>query len=521
MNEAELQCEVIQLHLGGASIRSIARMLRISRHRVARVLRDHARARTEGTIHPDLPVPKTKKGSKLDEHDDFIRDLLARFPDVTAVRLHQELSNQGYQGGYTIVRERLAELRPSARKPPVERFETAPGLQGQMDYSPYQIDFLRGGTRWVHAFSYVLGYSRRQYLHFVESEDFETTIREHVRAFEYFQGLPRTCLYDNMKVVVAGYDGEEPVYNTRFLAFANHYDFRPIACRRRRSQTKGKVERPFDYVEKNLLNARSFRDLAHLNEVAAWWLSNVADVRNHRETSRRPIDLFEEEQPHLLALPEHPYDTSVVVYRVVDVEGCVSYRGCAYSMPWRLIGDLVPVKVSEDELIAFGKDLVEVARHPLFGREQRGEKRILAEHRPRVKSSETLALLQQRFESFGPGGLLFLDGLVQQRRYGKKEASRVLALLELYRREDIARALERATKYGAFSHAAVERILSISAEPRCLGEVWQDEAREHLADLIGSEAVPPRETSDYQHLLGEGRSDDEEEGDDTAGDLLL
>ena len=65
-------------------------------------------------------------------------------------------------------------------------------------------------------------------------------IREHVRAFEYLGGVAATCLYDNMKVVVTGYDGDEPVYNTRFLAFAAHYGFRPIACRPRRSCTKGK-----------------------------------------------------------------------------------------------------------------------------------------------------------------------------------------------------------------------------------------------------------------------------------------
>jgi Integrase core domain len=98
--------------------------------------------------------------------------------------------------------------------------------------------------RRVHGFSYVLGYSRRQYLHFVESEDLATTLREHVRAFEHFQGLAATCLYDSMKVVVTGYYGEQPIYNRRFPAFATHYGFRPWACRPRHPQAKGKVEKP-------------------------------------------------------------------------------------------------------------------------------------------------------------------------------------------------------------------------------------------------------------------------------------
>ena len=166
-----------------------------------------------------------------------------------------------------------------------------------MDYSTYDLDFSDEGRRRVYAFSYVLGYSRRQYLHFVEAQDFATTVREHVRAFEHLGGVAATCLYDNMKVVVSGYDGDEPVYNPRFLAFAAHYGFRPVACRPRRPQTKGKVERPFDYVETSLLNGRTFRGLEHLNETAAWWLAEVADV------PRAPPDAGAADRPSCRGTP--------------------------------------------------------------------------------------------------------------------------------------------------------------------------------------------------------------------------
>ena len=106
-----------------------------------------------------------------------------------------------------------------------------------------------------------------------------------------------------MKVVVTSYDGDQPIYNTRFLGFATHYGYQPWACRPHRPQTKGKVERPFQYVETNLLNGRTFTSLEHLNEMAKRWLAETADVHLHRETKRRPIDLFAEEKPFLLALP--------------------------------------------------------------------------------------------------------------------------------------------------------------------------------------------------------------------------
>ncbi len=185
----------------------------------------------------------------------------------------------------------------------------------------------------------MLGYSRRQYLCFTDRQDFDSALRQHIRAFEHLQGLAATCLYDNMKVVVDRWEDEQPIYNTRFLSFATHYGFRPWACRPRRPETKGKVERPFHYVETSLLNGRTFRSLEHLNEVTRWWLANKADVRIHRTTKKRPIDAHAEEQPHLLALPSHHYDTAQVVYRVVDVEGCITYAHNQYSVPWRLIGE--------------------------------------------------------------------------------------------------------------------------------------------------------------------------------------
>ena len=227
-------------------------------------------AQRDGQVAP-LPRPRPRQ-SIIDPFEPLLKELLAKYPNLTTERALQELQARGFTGQYTVVRQRLGLLRPRAARPPVPRFETGPGLQAQMDYGVYDLDFTREGRRRVYLFSYLLGYSRRQYLRFVESMDLPTTLREHVHAFHYLGGVARVCLYDNFKAVVLRHDADGALYNPKFLAFATHYGFRPQACRVRRPQTKGKVERKFYYAETSLLNGRTFDTLEHLNEVTAWWL---------------------------------------------------------------------------------------------------------------------------------------------------------------------------------------------------------------------------------------------------------
>jgi transposase len=500
MSERAIEHEVIRRWQEGTPMRRIARELGISRDQVKRIILTQQAQRAQGARHPDLPTPPEPRGSILDSQVAFVQELLRRWPAITAMRVHEELRTRGFVGGYTIVKDLVRRLRPEPRRQPVLRFETGPGVQAQMDYAVYEIDFSEEGRRRVNLFSYLLGYSRRQYLHCTESQDFETTLREHVRAFEHLGGVAATCLYDNMKVVVARYEGDEPIYNTRFLAFATHYGYKVWACRRRRPRTKGKVEKQFYFVETSFLNGRSFRNFAHLNECLAKWLAEVADVRVHRETKRRPLDLHAEELPYLIPLPAQPYDTAEVVYRTVNAEGMLSYRQNFYSVPWRYLGQVLPVRITEDEVMVYGPDLEVLARHRLLPRSVTGQKSELPEHRPQADSKQKEALLRGRFAELGPAATRFLEGLLKTHRLGKDQAQRVLTLLETYRRQDLTAALERAARFGAFSLRAVERILAAQAQPKTPLEALGDQQQEHLRKILEDRPVPPRPTADYEQL---------------------
>jgi hypothetical protein len=309
--------------------------------------------------------------------------------------------------------------------------------------------------------------------------------------------------------VVDRIEDDEPVYNARFLSFATHYGFRPRACKVRRPQTKGKVERPFYYVETNLLNGRTFTSLDHLNETTAWWLEHVADVRVHRETKETPRARHEEELPHLLPLPEHAYDTARVVYRVVNVEGLVSYQNNGYSVPWRLIGQTLPLRITEDELIAYDGPLNEVARHRLLPPGRRGEQVVETSHRPADNRREQLEQLRQRFEELGDIARRFFEGLVESQSQVRNQAKKTLALLSLYHRRDVLAAMERAVRYRAFSWKSLERILAVRARPKTGAESLSDSFPPPL--LLDDDPVAPRSTDEYQHLLLDETDHAEEE----------
>jgi hypothetical protein len=250
-----------------------------------------------------------------------------------------------------------------------------------------------------------------------------------------------------------------------------------------------------------LLNGRSFKSLEHLNEVTDCWLAQVADVRVHRETKRRPLDLHAEERPLLLPLPEKPYDTAEVVYRTVNPEGRISYRQNVYSVPWQHILRVLPVRITECEVIIYGPNLEEVARHRLFPRTVIGQRCIEPTHLPGEDLRKKHAILTERFAELGTVASRFLEGLVAAQRYGKDQAHKVLALLGTYHRQDLIAALERAVRFRAFSLSAVERILAVQARPKTPLDALADEERHHLRPLLSDRPVPPRPTGEYQSLF--------------------
>jgi transposase len=499
-NREELEHQIILLHAEGWSIRALTRHFAMGRNTIRRILRKNRRQREQGHDALERRRPAPRK-SKLDVFKPIINDLLKDYPDITGVRVCEELAASGFDGGRTIVMDYLRKIRPQPKKAPVVRFETQPGYQGQMDWSPYTLDFTRTGRQKVLCFSYILGFSRRQYIDFTTNRKFYTLIRRHQDAFTHFKGVPNTCLYDGEKTVILRWEAGQAVYNPAFVAFITHYHCRPVGCLPGRAETKGKIEAPFLYIEKNLLNARKFEDLQALRQTAAWWLANRSDVHVHDTTGRRPLQLFlEREQSALTPLPAQPYDSAEVALRVCRVDGFLEHETNLYSVPYEYIADILTLKATEHEIIVYSPELEVIAHHE---RKPMGARVKIEDpaHRKSAKVRYGLEPVKEAFLSLGDSANAFLQGLKERHpHHCGFQARYILRLKEHYHCEDIHQALVHALKYYAFEGKTVERILKARCKPRPL-EIMSARSASQCFALLPE--IKQRPLQEYSELFKE------------------
>lgn len=306
---------------------------------------------------------KATKPSKLDPYKHLIDMWLEEAP-YSAVRIHEKLMEQGCDCKYTIVRQYVATRKADLNEKATVRFETMPGLQGQVDWGFFEnYKVLENGEyKKLYCFLMILGYSRMRYIEFVTDMSTTTLIQCHINAFRYFGGYPEEILYDNMKQVVVKrlMKQSESELNKQFEDFAGFYGYKPVLCRPYRGQTKGKVERTVRYVRENFMVGIKYNSLADLNSQAHAWCNKI-NAKIHGTTNERPIDRLPEE--NLLPL-KREYIIDKINLRRVEKDCLISYAGNKYSVPAEYVGKDVTVIVLDHMLAAYfeGK---QIALHKL------------------------------------------------------------------------------------------------------------------------------------------------------------
>ena len=264
--------------------------------------------------------------------------------------------------------------------------------------------------------------------------------------------------------------------------------------------SKGKIERPFQYVEGNLLCGREFQDLEDLRACARWWLAEKSDMHRHDTTNRLPLELFlEREQAALQPLPLHLYDSAEVALRVCSLDGYIDFETNRYPVPYDHVTDILTMKATEHEVLIYSPELSLLICHE---RVPAGSKLTLdGSDIHRLKSQRYgLESVQAQFMELGASAEDFLRGLkINCSKNAGFHARYILHLKERYHCEDINNALAHACHYHAYDCKAVERILAVKARPRTLEAIRNERAAHELRQVLPQ--IKQRSLEEYDVLF--------------------
>lgn len=333
---------------------------------IAAELGVHPKTVSRAIKRKGAPTPKREPaGSKLEPYKLKI-DCLLKEGVWNAKVILREIQEDGYTGGYTVLRQYIQPKRVERPSRATVRFETEPGKQLQSDWGEL-VTTIGGQAVRVHFIVNELGYSRRFHFWCSESADAEHTYEGLIRSFEYFGGVPAEVLVDNQKSAVLSHTNQSgAVFNERFLDLAGHYDFAPHACKPYRARTKGKDERVVGYIKGNFfVRYRSFESWAHMNQLAERWLDEEADQRVHGTVKEVVAERFVREKPTLKELPRIRYDTSYFEFRKVAWDSYIDVRGNRYSVPANLVGQRVAVRIGLDGTLRIYQAETLIATHML------------------------------------------------------------------------------------------------------------------------------------------------------------
>jgi transposase len=445
----DLRQTIHSLHKAQKSNREIGRLLKVSKSTVATILKQGV----------DIPS-KPRKSLKSQETDigPVLRELFTRCLG-NAVRIQEVLKEEyGLDVSYSTLKRciRNAELRAPRKR--VGEYCFNPGEEMQHDTSPH---WVMVGEKRVKAqcASLVLGYSRKLYVQYYPCfTRFEAKI--FLKAgLEFMLGSCRRCIIDNTSVILSAGSGVNAIISAEMMTFSRMYGFEFIAHRINHADRKGKIERPFYYIETNFLAGRTFKDWEDLNAQAKEWCLAV-NGKEKRILGMSPNAAFIQENPYLIPLPEILPPIYEHYQRLVDCQGYVNLETNQYTVPEKLIGKKIDVyKYSETVRILHNHQ--EIAVHPRL-RGKRESSRIRGHHSRSHTTYAHQASSKMETALRGQSELLdqYVDALKKHvRGSGHRSLNRLLNLKRTYPADAFCAALKQAQKYGLYDLNRFEEMI--------------------------------------------------------------
>jgi len=405
---------------------------------------------------------KTLRPSATDPYVGFIRGVLQKHPHLRATRIFRMIRDRGYTGSVVQLRRFIACIRP-AHKEAFLRLSTFAGEQGQVDWASFGEVAIGHARRRLSCFVITLSYSRALYLEFFFDQQLESFLCGHAHAFEHWNGLPRTLLYDNLRSVVLERRGDAVHFHPRFLELCAHYHFAARPCQVGAGNEKGRVERVIRYIRESFFAARPFTTLEGFNRQALEWRDREAHGRAWPGGDHRTVQqAFEEEQPRLLPLPVHRFDSDLLVPVRPGKTIYVRFDLNDYSIPPDARDKQLVLAVSAST-VRILDGTTEVARHC----------RSYDRHRFITDPAHQEALLLEKRKAIGstPGGRLanaipeseaFLDTAFQRGESAASQTTQLLRLLDEYGATELQAAMREALERNTPRASSVSFILNRS-----------------------------------------------------------
>ena len=294
---------------------------------------------------------KILKKSKLDKFKETIISKLEI--GCTSMAIFKFIQKDGYTGSYSLVADFVQKHKEEQIKKATIRFETAPGLQSQVDWKENLKMISKHGELFeVNIFLMVLGYSRTKFVKLTSDKTQKTLFKCMNEAFKYFGGVPKEIVFDNMATVVDRANSRigNVKLNTKFVQYSKDIGFNPITCRIYRPQTKGKVESLAKLVDRLQVYNHEFETYEELEKIVKMFMKEINNEIS-QGTNMKPIERLAKETKYLLPLPNqevlNAYTTSPKEYKV-SKESMITYKGQKYSVPTYLIGKSVSVKETDE-----------------------------------------------------------------------------------------------------------------------------------------------------------------------------
>jgi transposase len=441
-------------------IGTVARKFGVHHSVVRRALRD------------DLPADHAPSPSALDPFKPYIVQRLVELPELSAMRLLEDLRQRGYEQGIAQLRRYVAMVRQPRPRKAYLRVEPEPGEQAQVDWGSFGSLRIGATQRPLSVFSMVLSWSRALFIDFSLDQQMETFLRMHRRALEYFGGVPRRILYDNLKSVVLHHVGAVVQFNPRFLHFAGHYLFEANAAPVRYPEAKGRVEASIKYIRHSFFYGRAFASLADLRAQAGRWRDLVANERLHATTRERPSARLTVERARLRALPERSFDSDLVLPLIVSKEARVRLDTNTYSVPHEYVGKSVVLRADDLTVRIFCDGNPDpVASHArCWDRRRNIEDPAHIERLLERRKGALGPKRKDRLASLSPECRVYLQEVARRKINLQNEVRKLLRLVAQYGETEVAGGMAQALAHHTFGARYVRTLIDQARFARGLPE---------------------------------------------------